>query len=542
MPGGLGILAAMQPPRPPKIPLLARPPGTALVIICLLGMVALWTTLCAISHSAPDLDGMEELVWAASLELGYIKHPPLPSWLMYFATQVFGRPAWLPFLMGQIFSALGLWFVWKLAREFTTARKALMTVLLVSVTAYFSLRGTIYNHNTAQLWSITASIWLFYRAVHKQQLRDWILLGVVSGLAMLTKYSALIQFAAFFLYLLRSGAWRARHTWLGVGAATLSFLCVLSPHLVWLAQHHFEPLLYADHSLEAGGRWAAWMDLLSFSLDQAGRLAPMLLVLIAWVFWRRRRADRAPGYPANDEYFEPDTRTTTRYWHALSVPDRQFLLWVGLAPFISTVTISALLGSRLEASWASTFFVLFGFFGMGYLRGPEGVQMRRVLILVVGLHIVMALGYAAARGPLATALGKPARSTYPGPALAALAVQHWQAHQPGRPLRVVVSNTWLGGNIAIHTGTNTQVYIDASDEHSPWFAPGTALQCGALVAFSAAGRAAPAPTVQALYDAAPWKGVDNVQWSGPKGRVIDLHWAVLPATPDCLRGAAVPHS
>ncbi|MBN9055151.1 MAG: hypothetical protein J0H80_15590 [Rhizobiales bacterium] len=24
--------------------------------------------------------------------------------------------------------------------------------------------------------------------------------------------------------------------------------------------------------------------------------------------------------------------------------------------------------------------------------------------------------------------------------------------------------------------------------------------------------------------------------SGPKGPVIDLHWAVLPATPDCLKG------
>ncbi|MBN9401315.1 MAG: hypothetical protein J0I30_00610, partial [Burkholderiales bacterium] len=75
-----------------------------------------------------------------------------------------------------------------------------------------------------------------------------------------------------------------------------------------------------------------------------------------------------------------------------------------------------------------------------------------------------------------------------------------------------------------------------SDEHSPWFAPGTALRCGALVAYSWNGRAVPAPAVRALVDAAPWKGVDEVPWSGPKGPVIDLHWAVLPATPDCLKG------
>ncbi|HET8596726.1 MAG TPA: glycosyltransferase family 39 protein [Castellaniella sp.] len=504
-------------------------------MLCLLGMGVLWTVLCGLSHSAPDLDGMEELVWAASLELGYTKHPPLPSWFMHFATLLFGRPVWLPFLMGQIFSALGLWFVWKLGRELTSPHRALIAMLLVSVTAYFSLRGTIYNHNTAQLWSITASIWLFYRALRDQRMRDWVLLGVVGGLAMLTKYSAVIQFAAFFLYLLRSGAWRLGRTWAGLGWASLAFVAVLSPHLWWLDQHHFEPLLYADASLQAGGRLAALSELLAFVLDQAGRLAPMVLVLIAWTLWRRRRGDRAPGHAANDESFA-GSAAAPRYLHDFTAGDRRFLLWVGLAPFVSTVAISAVLGSRLEASWASTFFVLFGFYGLWWLRGPESVQLRRILILAAALHLAMALGYAAARGPLAQALGKPARSTYPGPALAELALRHWQQHQPGRPLRVVVSNTWLGGNIAVHAGPATQVYIDASDEQSPWFAPGTALQCGALVAYSEDGRAAPAPAVQALYDAAPWKGIDEVPWSGPRGRLIDLHWAVLPATPDCLRG------
>ncbi|WP_345797386.1 glycosyltransferase family 39 protein [Castellaniella sp. MT123] len=519
---------------PPKIPLLARPPGTALVLFCLLGMVALWTVLCAISHSAPDLDGMEELVWGASLELGYTKHPPLPSWFMHFAIDLFGRPVWLPFLMGQIFSALGLWFVWKLGCELTTPHRALIATLLVSVTAYFSLRGTIYNHNTAQLWSITASIWLFYRATRSQRARDWVLLGAVCGLAMMTKYSALIQFAAFFLYLLRTGALRSGRTWRGVLWATGAFLLILSPHLWWLAQHRFEPLFYADASLQAGGRLVALGELLSFVLDQIGRVAPMVLALVAWAFWRRRAGDRAPGYAANDESFDPGRRMP-RYLHDFSAHDRRFLLWVGLTPFVATVLVSALLGSRLEASWASTFFVLFGFYGLWWLRGQDGVQLRRILILVAGLHLVMALGYAIARGPLAEAAGRAARSTYPGSALAELAVRHWQQYQPGRPLRVIVSNTWMGGNIAVHVSPKTQVYIDASDEQSPWFAPGTALSCGAVVAFSDVGRAAPSAAVQALYDAARWKGVDEVPWSAPKGPRIDLHWAVLPATPDCLK-------
>lgn len=48
------------------------------VLLYLLFMVLLWSVLMAISHKAPDLDGMEELVWSASFELGYLKHPPSP--------------------------------------------------------------------------------------------------------------------------------------------------------------------------------------------------------------------------------------------------------------------------------------------------------------------------------------------------------------------------------------------------------------------------------------------------------------------------------
>ncbi|MEO9122919.1 MAG: hypothetical protein ABI228_07965, partial [Burkholderiaceae bacterium] len=93
----------------------AKKESTQLKIIVLLfltGMVVLWTVLCGVSHRAPDLDGMEELVWASSFEWGYYKHPPLPSWVLYGLTSLFGKPVWLVFFAGQVFSAIGLWFVW----------------------------------------------------------------------------------------------------------------------------------------------------------------------------------------------------------------------------------------------------------------------------------------------------------------------------------------------------------------------------------------------------------------------------------------------
>lgn len=503
----------------PSTPSLLRQPRNTLVLAYLLGMVCLWTILCAVSHKAPDLDGMEELVWAASLELGYTKHPPLPSWFMYFATQLIGRPIWLPFLMGQMFSALGLWFVWKLGCELTTRRKALIATLLVSTTAYFSMRGTIYNHNTTQLWSIACATWLFYCALRDQQPLLWIGLGAVSALAMMTKYSALIQFAAFFLYMLRVGSLRDSRSWRGLALALATFLIVISPHLYWLAEHRFEPFLYADSSLDAGGYLDALRDLLDFTLDQIGRLAPMLIVLLAWTVWQRRAdGSQFPG---------------ARNFYSVTPHDRAFLLWVGLAPFLSTLLISALIGTRLEASWASTFFVLFGFYGLWWLRGPEPVQLRRIALLVIAVHVLMAAGYALARGPLAWETGRASRSTFPGPEIAALMQEKWSLYQPDATLRVIASDTWLGGNIAVNLNRNVQVYINADDKESPWFAPGTALRCGAIVAYSPRTRGEPAAAIQNLYDTAPWSGVVKLPWSSPDSPVIDLHWAVIPAGADC---------
>src|SRR5690606_6726235 len=130
-----------------------------------------------------------------SFELGYYKHPPLPSWFMLGFIAFFGKPVWLPFFAGEIFSALALWFVFLLGCEFTTPRRSFIAMLMASAIVYFSLRGTIYNHNTVQLWSIAASTWLFYRALRYRALSSWVWLGVVAALAMLTKYSALIHFS-----------------------------------------------------------------------------------------------------------------------------------------------------------------------------------------------------------------------------------------------------------------------------------------------------------------------------------------------------------
>lgn len=515
-------------------PIPALPPektSQRYVLLYLFLMVVMWSVLMAISHKAPDLDGMEELVWSSSFELGYLKHPPFPAWVMAALTSVFGRPIWLTFAAGMTASALGLWFIWKLAREFLNPERALMVLLISSVSIYFSLRGTIFNHNTAQLWSVTAATWFFYRASRDQKAADWLWLGAVAALSTVTKYSAVILFTAFFLYFLRSGMWRQRQTWIGLGLALLAYVLVLSPHLYWLIQNDFAPFRYMDGSLETHTRWEAYKELLAFSLDQLGRLSPMIVALIALTVWNRR--DKKGQNPA-----DAALRNTQRYADDISKKDKQFLLWVGLTPFVSTVLISAIMGTRLVASWATTFFVLYGFFALWLMHGKEKVQLRRLAIIVIVLQILLAGGYALARGPLAWHKGRDSRSTFPGPEVSAQMQNIWKEHVPGVPLKVVVADTWLGGNIAVHAGQDVLVFIDADPAASPWLKLPQDMECGALVVYSIQTRGEPPAALRKLYEQAPIKGLAEQRWSSERSPVIDLNWAILPPQSNCTYAPA----
>ncbi|WP_397476117.1 glycosyltransferase family 39 protein [Pusillimonas sp.] len=490
------------------------------VLAFLAGMVGLWTILCAVSHKAPDLDGMEELVWASSFEFGYTKHPPLPSWLLYALTSIFGKPIWLVFFAGQLVSALGLWFVWRLGCEFTSPRRALIATLMVSTTLYFSLRGTIYNHNTAQLWSIAASTWLFYRALRYGRASSWLWLGAVAGLAMMTKYSAVVQFGIFLIFIVVLGHWRDPKVQRGIVQALIVFLVVISPHVYWLIDNHFAPFGYLDRSLETQSYSDVLKGIFDFTVDQLARISPMFIVWLGLYVWHRRRpvAERGQTYASE-----------------LSKWDRSFLLWVGLGPFLATILMSAVLGSRLTASWGTTFFILYGYFAFWWLSGSVQATLRRTVILVIAVHVLMAMGYALARGPLAHYSGRMTRSTFPGPEIALRMQQAWDAHVPGAPLGLVASDTWLGGNIAINLDPVAEVFVGANYAQSPWLSPDTALDCGVLVAYSPTWGTRPSEALLSLHEQATWKGVESLRWSSEKSPVIEVVWGIVPPTDACAR-------
>lgn len=497
-----------------------------LVILLLLLHLVLWSVFTGISHRSPDWDNMEELVWASGLEWGYYKHPPLPSWILYGLVSIFGRPVWLTFFTGQLSVILALWMVWKLGCEMTSQRRALIATLLVSVVAYFTVRGVMNNHNTMQLWSVAGAIWMFYRATRTGSMRAWALLGFFCGCAFLTKYSALIQFAAFALYLLLTGHLRRAQTWKGIALSTAILIAMLTPHLLWLKQQATGPVAYAGSEMvPQASYWLELQDLFSFSLTNLGRIAAMLLALAIVAIWASRQFKSVPK----------SARPTT-IASQLAASDRFFLLVIGIAPLVLTMLIAGAMKIPLAAHWATTFFILFGFFSFWVLRSNDDVSLlRKTIIVIVVMQILGAAGYGLARGPLADKSGRPSRATFPGAEVSRQVHAAWQANMQ-TPLRLVASDTWLGGNIATHIGPQVQVLIDGDFGKSPWVDEDKADKCGMLVAIN---RSKDNPDdvdneVIALMAQSTQHGMLDIPWTkkvgGPR---VEIEWGIIPPQAEC---------
>ena len=485
----------------------------------------LWTLLPTISHRAPPWDNIEQLVWTQSLEWGYYKHPPAPTWWMYFWTELLGRHVGVTFFAAQLSVVGMLYCVWRIALLVTTPVRALVAVVLTSLVAYHGLRGIMANHNTLQLLPVGLLLWSVLAAVRAVGRRRWLLwagVGASAALCVLSKYSAAIWFAAIGLWLVLEPRMHRLQAWAPVLLAAAVGLLLLAPHIAWMADTNFSTLRYAQQSVDGhapslSGTAAPpppshWVDLWNFTTAQLGRLAPALLAFAA-LRWTLRKAPRqAPNLP-------PD-----------AARERRFVGFMTLGPVAITLLLGVA-GVHLASSWATTFFVLFGLLLLRWMPFVDPVRLLKSALLIgVAAQVVLAGGLAIGRGPLVDQLGRSARSNFPAPALAQELEKVWQAHGH-TPLRVVAGDTWLSGNVSIHLPTQPLVWIDADRAHAPWIDDAPLARCDTLVLIDRGPEApTPAPRTLALMQKAATSGTVAVPWtSRAGGPVLTVEWGVVRA-------------
>ena len=301
----------------------------AIQAICVIA-VAVALRLIASHFVGLGIDESYSVAVARDLQLSYFDHPPAQYWLVHAMASLagYGRASRWPFI--GLFAASS-WMMFVLTRRLFGARAGLWAVLGLSLSAFFTLPAASWvlpdGPLILGLLGATASlarIWFPKDGEAERPWRDWLMAGLWIGVAALSKYQAALFCVGLGLAVLSAPA---RRHWLlrpQPYAAGLLTLLILSPVLVWNAQHHWASFAFQagrgapTHGLHPLGPIVAL-------LTQAALILPWIFVPMTLAVW-----DTARSGPAEE-----------RRW---------FLLMLA-APTVALFTLTPLLGSLGLPHW-----------------------------------------------------------------------------------------------------------------------------------------------------------------------------------------------
>jgi 4-amino-4-deoxy-L-arabinose transferase-like glycosyltransferase len=256
----------------------------------LLGALTLLRLLvAAVAPLAPD--EAYYWVWSRALALGYYDHPPMVALWIWAGTHLAGDGALGIRLFAPLSAALGSWMLAQASADVFPARNAGTTaVLLLNATLLFGVGAVTMTPDTPLLFFWTACLWAVARLHRTGSGAWWLVAGVAAGLAMDSKYTAiLLPFGlALWCFLLPGPrAWLFRPApWCAAALGLLSFL----PVLWWNAAHDWVSFA------KQGGRSFVWNPLQALRYEaellggQAGLATPLVFMLCLGGMWACLRA------------------------------------------------------------------------------------------------------------------------------------------------------------------------------------------------------------------------------------------------------------
>lgn len=365
--------------------------------------------------------------WSRHLAWGYFDHPPLIAWLI---AAVDIRPAALLCGAGTVAA------VWGLARDVHGSREAAWrAAALWSVVPVAVMAGVWATPDSPLLLFWTLALWAIWR-------ERWVLAGLASGLALLSKYPAVLIAVAFL-----ATAVRMRRLPAGAWVTALLGVLLFLPVVLWNANREWVGFAFQlRHGLGGRGGLASFAEFLGGQLALGGPvLLPLALV------------------------------------YAVRGPREQFLLRV--AAVIPLLFFGyAALRTRGEANWPAAAYIAasVGVAGMRPVWFRAAAFSGAAIVLAVGSHLLFPVLRFERDVPLArthgwdvlSLLAEPAQ-LFPGPdapeAAVVYAPSYQLASQAAREAGVAVDTAGSGRKSQYDLWPRPQV---APGQDALWYSEG----------------------------------------------------------------------
>lgn len=274
----------------------SRQPDPAHAVLAIIGITTVFRVLVSMMLGL-GVDESYMVAMGRDLRLSYFDHPPLGWWLSWGASHLFGseRPVVvrLPFI--ALFAAsTGL--MYRLTAILFSRQAGLWAALAFNISPVFGVTSASWVLPDGPLITALLGVMIcLARAASSEGRRSWawwLSAGVCGGLALLSKYTAiLVLFGAAVAILTHpvQRRWLLRpQPWLSVALAAALFL----PVIVWNAQHHWCSVAFQG-GRALGSTWRPLAPLIALSGEALYLLPWIWLPLMTTLAsaWRRGQAD-----------------------------------------------------------------------------------------------------------------------------------------------------------------------------------------------------------------------------------------------------------
>ncbi|MBN2895808.1 MAG: glycosyltransferase family 39 protein [Campylobacterales bacterium] len=237
------------------------------------------------------VDEAHYVLYGRYLDLSYFDHPPLAGWTHALFAWLFGENLIAARLSAVLLGIVTLWYLYRfLLQVIQSQSAALFGVVAFAATPMFGALFMMLMPETLLLALIFPVLLSVHAIERHNRLRDWVVLGVLLGLAGLAKYTAVLIPLALLLYLLRRRKTALLLTY-KFPLAVLIALVMVSPVIVWNMQHDWISFAFqSDHVAGGGG-----VNLKAFGLSLAAQFGAYSPFLAPVAFYGLYRALRSPG-------------------------------------------------------------------------------------------------------------------------------------------------------------------------------------------------------------------------------------------------------
>lgn len=331
-------------------------------------------------------------IWGLYPALSYYDHPPMIGWWITAGQMFFGDTIFAVRALVVILGVVGSAVLWRTAVILFDRRVAGWAVLFLNCSLLVGIGGILATPDAPSVFFWGLSLWALAELVRSQNANWWLMVGLVAGLGLLSKYSLLFLGVGIVLWLVwvpeARRWWSAWQLWVGGLIALLCFL----PVLYWNHLHDWASFYKQFGRAGAGGYTAKYI--FEFLGAVLGLLNPLIAILAI-----------LGGASLFKKALKKDTVAA--------------LLWLTCLPFVIYLVYHSL-HSRVQANWPAPLFPTFALMAAVFVAGISderrfwkrwagaGVLLGLVVALLVQIHAVWSItGQLARKDPTFQLRGWP---------------------------------------------------------------------------------------------------------------------------------------